>query len=374
MDDEVIRTKFRDIRRVVKQTAVSSLSRVLIPRLQDPTDPHSSDDLYTLLQSRDADDIVWETIAERDEIERHLTEYNWASFRAASESPCGHGVIHDANSFSSLSPASMNLLEGEIPQEWHQDDEALKAFLASFAIPDKVKQAGEITTEISAEDVLYGFKNWRETTTTSPSGQHLGHYQSLIQNPVLLSCFVKLMNIAIQNGIAIHRWSRAINVMIEKDIGQPKMNRPRIIHLFEADLNLFLKLQWGFRLVRRALDFGLLHDGQHGSIPRRTALAPIVLTQLTTDLCCILKHNFARFDNNASACYVRIIVALAMLAARKCGMPPHAVRSHSDALLFMQYAVKTVDGISEKTYQGTIFEPLFGTGQGSGVEHHHRHG
>ena len=115
MDGEVIRTKFRNIRRVVKPTALSSLSRVLIPRQRDPTDPHSPDDLYTLLQSRDADDIVWETIAERDKIERHLTEYNRASFRAASESPCGHGVIHDAITFSSLSPASMNLLEGEIP-------------------------------------------------------------------------------------------------------------------------------------------------------------------------------------------------------------------------------------------------------------------
>ena len=193
MDGEVIRTKFCDIRRVVKPAAVSSLSRVLIPRLRVRTDPHSSDDLNTLLQSRDADDIVWETIAERDEIERHLTpEYNRASFRAESESPCGHEVIHDAITFSSLSPASMNLLEGEIPYEWHKDDEALKALLTSFAsIHDKVKQEGEISTEISAEDVFFGFKNWRETKTTSPSSGLLGHYRSLIQNPVLLSCFVK---------------------------------------------------------------------------------------------------------------------------------------------------------------------------------------
>ena len=175
------------------------------------------------------------------------------------------------------------------------------------------------------------------------------------------------MNIAIQSGIAVPRWSRAVNVMIEKDIGQPKINRLRIIHLFEADFNFFLKLQWGHRLVHRALDHGLLHDGQHGSIPRRTALNPIMLTQLTTDLCRILKHDFARFDNDASACYDRIIVALAMLAARKCGMPSHAVRTHADALFLMKYAVKTIYGVSEDTYQGTVFEPLFGTGQGSGA-------
>ena len=45
------------------------------------------------------------------------------------------------------------------------------------------------------------------------------------------------------------------------------------------------------------IDLNLLHDGQHGSIPRRMALDPIMLTQLTTDLSRVLKHDFARFDN-----------------------------------------------------------------------------
>ena len=219
IEGEVIRTKFRDIRRVVKPTAMSSISRVLIPRLSNPDERNPPEDAYSLLQSRDPDDVIWETIAERDQIERHLLEYNKASFRAASESPCGHGVIQDALTFSSLSPTSINLLEGETPHEWQIDNEILKAFLASFATPDIVKQTGEIPTEITAEDVQYGFKHWRETTTTSPSGRHLGHYRSLIQHPVLLECFVKFMNIAIQSGIAIPRWSRAINVIIEKDIG-----------------------------------------------------------------------------------------------------------------------------------------------------------
>jgi hypothetical protein len=60
----------------------------------------------------------------------------------------------------------------------------------------------------------------------------------------------------------------------------------------------------------------LLHDGQHGSIPGRMALDPVMLTQLSSDLCRVLKHDYARFDNDASACYDRIIVGLGMLAAR----------------------------------------------------------
>ena len=139
--------------------------------------------------------------------------------------------------------------------------------------------------------------------------------------------------------------------MIEKDVGLPPIHRLRIIHLFEADYNFFLKLQWGHRLVHQAVSLDLLHDSQHGSIPRRTAMDPILLTQLTSD----------RFDNDSSACYDQIIVALGMLAARRCGRPRNAIRLDADALQFMQYTVKMMYGISKDNYHGTAFAPLFGS-------------
>ena len=76
----------------------------------------------------------------------------------------------------------------------------------------------------------------------------------------------------------------------------------------------------------------LLHPCQHGSVPGHTTMDAIMLTQLSTDLCHISKINLARFDNDASACYDRFIVALAMLAARRCGMPDHAIRTHAEVL------------------------------------------
>jgi hypothetical protein len=93
----------------------------------------------------------------------------------------------------------------------------------------------------------------------------------------------------------------------------------------------------------------------------------IMLTQLSTDLSRVCKTNLARIDNDASVCYDWIIINLAMLAARRCGMPTHVVQTHAEALEFMRYMVKTVyAGKSESNYMGTIFEPLFGTGQDSG--------
>ena len=353
---------FSNLRQVLKPSVSHSLSKVLVPQVSD-----GETSVYRKLQEESPDDMLWETVVDRDALEQHILQYNHESFRAAAESPCGHGVIHDALTFTSLSKEAEELLYGTVPSHWYGQDDMLKHFLASFAIPAHVQSSGEIPSTVSEADVMRGFNAWKETTSTSPSGRHLGHYKALVRHPTLLACLTKFLNIVISRGIAIPRWCNATNVMIEKDSGKPRIHRLRIVHLFEADFNFFLKLQWGHRLVRQACTLNLLHDSQHGSIPRRTAMDPIMLTQLTTDLCRILKHDLARFDNDASACYDRIIVALAMLAARRCGMPKNAVRLHADALKFMKYTIKTIYGVSEGNYHGTVFAPLFGTGQGSGA-------
>ena len=72
-------------------------------------------------------------------------------------------------------------------------------------------------------------------------------------------------------------------------------------------------------MVQDARDLDLLHNSQHGSIPGCMTIDPIMLMQQTSNLYLILRHDLARFDNDASACFDRIIVALGMLAAaRRC--------------------------------------------------------
>ena len=273
----------------------------------------------------------------------------------------------DALTFTSLSPHGRNLLQGTIPQEWHGENKLLKEFLGSFSTPDHVRNKEEISTHITEDDVKRGFGKWREATSTSPSGRHLGHYRAAILHPILLECLTKFMAIALTRGITIKRWQRAINVMLEKDQGRPTINRLRIIHLFEADFNFLLKIMWGSRLVHRAQKDGMIHSGQYGSVPGHTAGELVMLNQLSYDICRTNKINIIRFDNDASACYDRILVHLGMLAARRCGMPANAIQVHANTLMNMKYQVKTAHGISNDSYSGTTEKPLFGTGQGSGA-------
>jgi hypothetical protein len=365
INSEQCRAMFANIRTTVKPQTNGSLSKIQVPRHRNTTEyPEIYQDF---LSHTSKDDIVWDSLLDQSAIDKNLLRFNRQHFRAAAVSPCGHGTIHDQLTFTSLSPAAKALLEGTIPPDWYGNDELLREFLTSSIIPDSTKHLPPIDTSIANSDVHKGFSQWKEKTSTSPSGRHLGHYKAIIQNETLLTCLTKFLNLILEKGLVLTRWCNAVNIMIEKDNGQPKITRLCIIHLFEADLNFFLKLQWGSRLVRRADTHNLLNDGQHGSVPRRTAMDPIMLTELTTDLCRQLKHNLARFDNDASACYDRIIVALGMLAARRCGMPEQSVNTHATCLQHMRYSVKTQHGISDDAYQGTLQSPVFGTGQGSGT-------
>ena len=359
---EICRGVYGNIRQQTRPIERSGIQHVNIPRESLRLQTSS----YQYLQSNPTD-VIWEKIVDRTAIEHQILQYNRESFRAAAVSPCGHGIIHDELTFTSISPAALDLLKGHIPPDWQADEPHLRAFLSSFTIPDSVQDAPTISTVLHSDDISRGFRLWKETTTTSPSGRHLGHYKALITDEKLLQSLTKFLQITLNLGISLSRWHHAVNVMLEKDPGVPNVNRLRIIHLFEADYNLILKIMWGSRLVRRALALDLLHPCQHGSVPRHTTMDAIMLTQLTTDLCRVNKQNLARFDNDASACYDRIIVNLAMLAARRCGMPLNAIQTHAEALQFMQYTVKTVYGVSAESYQGTPFAPLFGTGQGSGA-------
>ena len=375
MRAEDIRANFRDIRLAAKpfQTQQGGLKSLMIPSL--PQSNSLSDreryNTYDYLINTPETDVRWETILDREEIERYLLAYNQRSFRAAAASPCGHGVVLDQITFTTMSNAATEFMEGLVPPEWHEDNSMLKEFLHSFYAQTHSAQSGEgrrtIRTRIRAIDITKGFGKWREATSTSPSGRHLGHYKAIIQDPTLLDCLTKFLSITVQRGLSISRWKQAVNVMLEKDPGKPRINRLRIIHLFEADFNLLLKLLWGSRLVKHAAKYNLLNDGQHGSVPGRTAMELVMLNQLSNDLCRTQKVNIIRFENDASACYDRILVHLGMLAARRCGMPTNAVALHSGTLLDMKYKVKTHYGISEGSYQGSHAEPLFGTGQGSGA-------
>jgi hypothetical protein len=118
-----------------------------------------------------------------------------------------------------------------------------------------------------------------------PSRRHLGHYRCLFADDgqtytnddpdpsnKIMGVYHKVATAALAWGISLDRWHNSITTMIEKQPGCPRINKLRVIHLYEADYNLLLKIIWARRLVWHAHDVNKLNEGQAGSRPGRNAI------------------------------------------------------------------------------------------------------
>lgn len=94
------------------------------------------------------------------------------------------------------------------------------------------------TDLLTFETFVSAIKKWKESTSTSPSGRHLGHYKSLLAidsksckytkenpdpGPELLRVLYHIAVSAFQSGITLSRWTNITTCMIEKIPGTPKL-------------------------------------------------------------------------------------------------------------------------------------------------------
>jgi hypothetical protein len=274
--------------------------------------------------------VEYTTLLDADAIEEELINYNRDWFKQAAETPFGHGELYDMVGYSGLTDEADAIVEGDcieylgIPMS-----RETQVFLEECRRPLTVKP---IDTIISAEDYIKTVKAWKETTSTSPSGRHLGHYRTAILDSDIVRLHTQLLNLPIAFGFAPERWTHSVTPLLEKDEGLPYLTRLRVIHLFEADYNLFLKIIYGKRMVKNAENSMALNDQQHSSRPRRMTTDALFLARLEKDLIRQTKANSAHMDNDATGCYDRIVTSLGMLACRRLGMPTHAIACQAEAL------------------------------------------
>jgi hypothetical protein len=130
------------------------------------------------------------------------------------------------------------------------------------------------------------FLHWNEKTSTSPSGRHLGLYQSIVtvhidsgsefdastpdsqsvnsKATMILHAIHDVATCVAERGLYLDRWIYVVNAMIYKKAGVLELDELRVIHLFEADFNLLVGLVFGRRTVHNAVDHKKLHPSQFG--------------------------------------------------------------------------------------------------------------
>ena len=153
--------------------------------------------------------------------------------------------------------------------------------------------------------------------------------------------------------------------MLEKEPGNPRIHRLRVIHLYEADYNLILGVKWR-EVLHHASSKGYLNEGCYGSQPGKETTDTIFIREMEYEMGRLTRKATLHFDNDATSCYNRIPCFLANLASRKYGMHRKVCIVQGKTLEEARYYLKTKFGVSNEFIQHSEAFPIFGTGQGSG--------
>ena len=319
----------------------------------------------------------WIEIHNPREIEYYLLLRNRRHFGQAHGTPFTTPSFTTKFNWAAETSMAEMVLKGDFPSD--DLDYIAKLFLSHCQqIPDIQPQPDTITLR----QFKGKMKVWRETTSTSPSGRHLGHYKALFaridptldtitqatlarQQKNLANLYVDMINYAIKYRYSFERWKQITNSMIYKETNNTHIHRLRVIHIYEADLNFLLGIKWKLALAS-ADNVGAVNNGQHGGRPGKQATTLTLMEELRYDYAYSTRIPFAQMDNDASACYDRIIPSMASLVGKRFGIHNNVIFVHATTLQEAKYRLKTTGQISETFYQHCDDFPIYGTGQGSG--------
>lgn len=351
-----------------QDTSTAGLSSLKVPRDTAVQDPNQ------IKQLPDTPDH-WTTITVPHEIEQLLLERNKNHFGQSEGTPFTMAPLKADIGYKADGYAADLILEGQLTYE--PLDEATKLLIKHLQAKSLQTLSGNVTTA----EIREKLKRWDEKTSTSPSGIHLGHYHCMWRRPnitdelqlqkiidvqeELLRATSVLLNYALKFGHTYQRWTKVVNVMLQKDPGNPRVHRLRVIHLYEADYNLLLAIKWR-QATYHAEDNRLLNEGLYGSRPGRSAHDPAFLEVLHHETYRMSMKSGINFDLDATSCYDRILPSIAALSSRRMGMDKAVTLMNTSMLEEARYHLKTSLGISNQWYQHSDMQPIYGTGQGSG--------
>ena len=109
----------------------------------------------------------------------------------------------------------------------------------------------------------------------------------------------------------------------------------------------------------------LLHPHQYGSRKGKMCISAVLLKRISYDHIRQTRTDAIMFDNDASACYDRIILSLAAMMSRRAGMTRNGSHVLIRLLLNMEYHVRTAYGVASVAFSN-MTKLLLGVMQGAG--------
>ena len=239
-----------------------------------------------------------------------------------------------------------------------------KAFLQNLASPSHIHQT--VPDDLSASDFTSGVKRIPKSKSSSASGRSHSICRALSPFPDSIQLIVKLINLCENNAIILKRWRTILQMMTCKKPGNFNLNKLRVIQLLEADLNLYLRLIWGKRMVCNCIKNKQFPPEQLGNKPGCWGTSGPLLKVLSLCHIRLLRAEASIFNNDATQCHDRVLASIAQLCCQRLGLTLAAAKFLLELLRITKHYIKTTHGISAD-FNSDILYPPFGILQGSGA-------
>ena len=121
----------------------------------------------------------------------------------------------------------------------------------------------DIPSVTTIHDFRMFIKKTKETTSSSPSGRHYGHYATLLKtDQIYLRTIHGILELALTNNIILQRWKTTHTTLLEKNPGNPWIHRLCAIHIVEGDLQFIAKYFYYVRMMKLAESKKIISDEQ----------------------------------------------------------------------------------------------------------------
>jgi len=269
----------------------------------------------------------------------------------------------------------------------HNFDEPTAAILAH--LKSKMPPPAMVQHKLDYGKLLEGIQKWPERTTTSPSGRHLGIYKSLGKHVLkkdktnnddnepastdeigirqgrdILYAIFDIMLLAIRHEYPLQRWRTVWTLFIEKELGNPNLERLRCIMIFEADWQLMLKWHSSYGFLPKTEKAGTLSYEQGGGRKGRSAIDQAAQQIVETEIIHLHQQTAIDLYLDLRQCFDMMVEACHNLACRRHGAEDAYLKLHAKTHRAMRYHVRHKFGVS-LDYNTFEKHPWHGAGQGA---------
>ena len=366
IETEKSRAQNKRMKKMVKPTSGGGPNSILIPAITEYQQPHQKDfdfmdieHIWQRIEFDNGEDIQnWTRVTDQHLVPGMLLKWQRRHFTQANDTPFASEAwrqkLQDEEVQEAILAGTFPILN-ELPLEANEILQGMKR-------DDRVKIIPDHTT---VEDFKAHIKKVKETRSSSASGRHYRHYKVLYhQDQKYLEVIHGILITALRNNIILDRWKKTITALIEKKTGTPFIHKFRAIHIVERGLQFLSKYFYACKMIHNAESHGLISDEQYGGRKHQMAQSVVINNICYYNVSHQTLISCAFMDDDARACYDRIITSLSSLECRWWGLSKTVTDFTTQFIEEQKYHVRSAYGVSNDHYKFDPLSPTQGSGQG----------